>query len=128
MAKPKWFLQGIAIMSVFLYSVDVGSDFWVGIDLYLRCHYHYAATVFTWILVPGFIYGWVIFFQGGVECYWKAVLKAQIREQMSGPDLHVFTLKFLALKNLVFSLSWGQKFFFLNFVKKILCNFSVRTL
>jgi hypothetical protein len=23
---------------------------------------------------------------------------AQIREQMSGPDLHVFTLKFLALK------------------------------
>ena len=80
MAKPKWFLQGIAIMSVFLYSVDVGSDFWVGIDLYLRCHYQYAATVFTWILVPGFIYGWVIFFQGGVECYWKAVLKAQIRE------------------------------------------------
>ena len=75
MAKPKWFLQGIAIMSVFLYSGDVGSDFWVGIDLYLRCHYHYAATVFTWILVPGFIYGWVIFFQGGVECYGKAVLK-----------------------------------------------------
>ena len=24
---------------------------------------------------------------------------AQIREQMSGPDLHVFTLKFLAIKN-----------------------------
>ena len=76
MAKPKWFLQGIAIMSVFLYSGDVGSDFWVGIDLYLRCHYHYAATVFTWILVPGFIYGWVIFFQGGVECHGKAILKA----------------------------------------------------
>ena len=29
-------------------------------------------------------------------------LTAQIREQMSGPDLHVFTLKFLALKKLVF--------------------------
>ena len=27
---------------------------------------------------------------------------SQIREQMSGPDLHVFTLKFLALKKLVF--------------------------
>ena len=27
---------------------------------------------------------------------------AQIREQMSGPDLHVFTLKFLAQKKLVF--------------------------
>ena len=29
-------------------------------------------------------------------------LGPQIREQMSGPDLHVFTLKFLALKKLVF--------------------------
>ena len=29
-------------------------------------------------------------------------LHAQIREQMSGPDLHVFTLKVLALKKLVF--------------------------
>ena len=30
-------------------------------------------------------------------------LYAQIREQMSGPDLHVFTLKFLALKKTGFS-------------------------
>ena len=29
---------------------------------------------------------------------------AQISEEMSGPDLHVFTLKFLALKKLGFSL------------------------
>ena len=29
-------------------------------------------------------------------------LQAQIREQMSGPVLHVFTHKFLALKELVF--------------------------
>ena len=28
---------------------------------------------------------------------------AQIREQMSGPDLHVFTLKFLTLKKTGFS-------------------------
>ena len=28
---------------------------------------------------------------------------AQIREQMTGPDLHVFTLKFLALKTTGFS-------------------------
>ena len=32
----------------------------------------------------------------------KEVDESQIREQMSGPDLHVFTLKFLALKKLVF--------------------------
>ena len=33
----------------------------------------------------------------------KTWLKAQIREQMSGPDLHVFTIKFLALQRIVFS-------------------------
>ena len=35
----------------------------------------------------------------------------QIREQMSGPDIHVFTLKFLALKKQFFSLFRCQKFF-----------------
>ena len=37
--------------------------------------------------------------------YWQVhllhpIIRPQIREQMSGPDLHVFTLKFLALKKL----------------------------
>ena len=31
-----------------------------------------------------------------------ALLRPQIREQMSGPDLHVFAIKFLALKKLGF--------------------------
>ena len=45
-----------------------------------------------------------------IEKYFKALLyifvrgaKAQIREQMSGPDLHVLTLKFVALKKPGFS-------------------------
>ena len=38
-----------------------------------------------------------------------SALHPQIREQMSGPDLHVFTLNFLALKQLFFSLFCGQK-------------------
>ena len=50
---------------------------------------------------------------------------AQIREQMSSPDLHVFTLKFLALKNCFFSLFGGQKMFLKCF---LLCNFSLRAL
>ena len=37
---------------------------------------------------------------------------------MSGPDLHVFTLKFLAIKKLFFSFFWGQKNFFLIFFCK----------
>ena len=50
------------------------------------------------------------------------------KKQMSGPDLHVFTL-FLALKN------WGGFHFFgvkkkisKLFYKKVFCNFSVQTL
>ena len=39
--------------------------------------------------------------------------EAQIREQMSGPDLHVFTLKFLALKKTgFFSIKNTFQFFF----------------
>ena len=37
------------------------------------------------------LWAWTMFFK-----YWA---KSQIRKQMSGPDLHVFTLKSLALKN-----------------------------
>ena len=54
--------------------------------------------------------------------------KAQIRERMSGPDLHVFTLKFLALKKVVFFTFLGQFYFSIFFIKKVLCNFSARTL
>ena len=43
-------------------SGDVGSDFWVGVDLVKRCHTKFAASVFTWLAVPGFILGWGDFF------------------------------------------------------------------
>ena len=75
MAKPPWFKQSLAILAIFLYSGDVGSDIWVGIDLMIRCHYKFAASVFTWILMPGFIYGWYIFLSD-VECSQNAILKA----------------------------------------------------
>jgi hypothetical protein len=40
----------------------------------------------------------------------KDYSEAQIREQMSGPELHVFTLKFLALKVVFFHVSKSKKF------------------
>ena len=47
------------------------------------------------------------------------------RKQMSGPDLHVFTLKFLALeKSVLFTFSWSNKFLKTFSIKKVLCNFS----
>ena len=54
---------------------------------------------------------------------------SQIREQMSGPDLYVLTVGFLALKKTSFSekknSSQKKKNFFFSFLQ---CNFSGRTL
>ena len=72
---PRWFRQGVAISALFLYSGDVGSDFWVGVDLIKRCHRKFAASVFTWLAIPGFLYGWAEFITEG-ECNTTAVLKA----------------------------------------------------
>ena len=58
MAMPKWFKKAVSILSIFLYSGDVGSDFWVAIDLIKRCHYKFAAAAFSWLVIPGFIEGW----------------------------------------------------------------------
>ena len=51
----------MAIVRVILYSSDVGSDFFVGIDLIIRCHYKFAAAVFSFILLPGCVKGWFYF-------------------------------------------------------------------
>ena len=48
--------------------------------------------------------------------------ESKIREQMSGPDLHVFTLKLLALKKLLIY-SFGVKLFFFH-KKGIYASFS----
>ena len=72
---PRWFRQGVAISALFLYSGDVGSDFWVGVDLIKRCHRKFAASVFTWLAVPGFLFGWTQFRAEG-EYNAKAFLKA----------------------------------------------------
>ena len=39
----------------------------------------------------------------------KKKLLRRYWEQMSGPDLHVFTLKFLAIKKIRFLMFWGSK-------------------
>ena len=72
---PRWFRQGVAISALFLYSGDVGSDFWVGVDLIKRCHRKFAASVFTWLAIPGFLYGWADFYTEG-EFNMKTFLKA----------------------------------------------------
>jgi len=48
----------------------------------------------------------------------------QIREQMSGADLHVLTLKFLALKNWLFFTFSGSKKNFKKYKKGVMQLFS----
>ena len=75
MAKPKWLRQSLAILSVLLYSGDVGSDIWVGIDLMIRLHLKLAASVFAFNMFSGFTYGWMEFF-GNSDRNYKDILKA----------------------------------------------------
>ena len=77
MAMPKWFKKTVSLLTIFLYSGDVGSDFWVAIDLVKRCYYKLAAAAFSWLLIPGFIQGWGEFFYShNGECSVKNFFKA----------------------------------------------------
>ena len=84
--RKYWFEKGVAILYVILYSGDVGSDFWVAIDLILRCHYNFATCIFCWIVLPGIIQGWVEFFKlNEGRCSSKNVLKALFFPLLSIP-------------------------------------------
>ena len=47
----------MAIYSLIMYFVDTGSDIFVSIDLFLRCHYFFASSVLSFVFLPGLIYG-----------------------------------------------------------------------
>ena len=57
MAKPYWLVKSLAIFTLVLFTVDTSSDGYVGYDLYTRCHYRYAASVLSFVAVPGAIGG-----------------------------------------------------------------------
>ena len=51
--------RNLAIFSLILFCFDTISDVIVGVDLmFLKCHVNYALSVFTFILLPTFLYGW----------------------------------------------------------------------
>ena len=56
--------RALAIFGLLTYCFDVGSDIWVAIDLFQRCHYWYAVTTMLLICMPGFITGWSLFLNG----------------------------------------------------------------
>ena len=52
----------LALFSVLLYTFDTSSDTVVGVDLIRKCHLRYGISVFLFVLLPGFIYGWFDYF------------------------------------------------------------------
>ena len=59
----------ICIFSLCLYCFDTGSDYFVGIDLFIRCHWRYGTSVLLSTLLPGLCNGMYKHFKyGGSVC------------------------------------------------------------
>ena len=54
----------VAIWTFILLLFDTGSDVYVAVDLFLRCHFRYGTSVVTSTLLPGFVFGWIRYFTG----------------------------------------------------------------
>ena len=50
----------VAIYSLFMFCFDTGSDSFVVVGLYYKCHIYYAINVLAVVMLPGVIYGWYI--------------------------------------------------------------------
>ena len=56
-AKPLWLKKALGWSRVALFTLDTGSDIYVGVDLIQRCHYRYACGVFSFFWLPGLLSG-----------------------------------------------------------------------
>ena len=54
MEKPYWLKLALAILGICLYTGDTIGEVLVGLDLIERCHYFYAASIFSFAIMPGF--------------------------------------------------------------------------
>ena len=72
MAKPAWLKRALAAYAAALFAFDTGSDSYVGVDLYDRCHYQYSASVLFFAGLPGLLTGGFfmnIFVEDKCGCY-----------------------------------------------------------
>ena len=76
MEKPYWLKLALAILGICLYSADIVSDILVGVDLIERCHNRYAASVFSFTIMPGFLLIFLLICQEAFKhgCSWKLFL------------------------------------------------------
>ena len=61
-AKTMWSkARLLCLFSLVLYCFDSGSDTFVSVSLFLRCHYYYGATVICLVFLPGVVYVYLYF-------------------------------------------------------------------
>ena len=60
MGKPLWLKRALAAYAAALFAFDTGSDTYVGVDLYNRCHFRYSASVLSFAGLPGLLSGWYL--------------------------------------------------------------------
>ena len=56
---PPGFKRVVAIFGIFLFLFDTGSDTYVGIDLFGRCHDGYGSSVISFFCLPGVLIGFL---------------------------------------------------------------------
>ena len=79
MEKPFWLKLALAILGICLYTGDTIGEVLVGLDLIERCHYFYAASIFSFAIMPGFVWAFsliciLVFFDARDECSLKIFL------------------------------------------------------
>ena len=60
MEKPFWLKLAMAILGICLYAGDTIGEVLVGLDLIQRCHYFYAASIFSFAIMPGFVFAFCL--------------------------------------------------------------------
>ena len=63
MGKPLWLKRALAAYAAALFAFDTGSDTYVGVDLYERCHFRYSASVLSFAGLPGLLSGGFLMYQ-----------------------------------------------------------------
>ena len=88
MEKPYWLKLALAILGICLYTGDTIGEVLVGLDLIERCHYFYAASIFSFAIMPGFVLAFLMIcheaFKDGCSLKLLLVLLAPLGGVLAG--------------------------------------------
>ena len=97
--------RAICIFSLILYCLDNGSDFFVSVDLFRKCHVRYGASVLFFIVLPGIIYGFFKYFKRDPEeRRWKDFFRC-----FFGHPIVFIPMSLWKLAKAVKKVPWGDK-------------------